>query len=87
MQKALQADVKNRLIVGVSSAALAASLITLGMPANITPAYADSAAELQAQADAALQELTSMQDVANSYYNEYIQRNPDWVFAGIYAEM
>lgn len=22
-----------------------------------------------------------------SYYNEYIQRNPDWVFAGIYAEM
>ena len=22
-----------------------------------------------------------------SYYNEYIQHNPDWVFAGIYAEM
>ena len=22
-----------------------------------------------------------------SYYNEYIQRNPDWVFAGIYTEM
>ena len=22
-----------------------------------------------------------------SYYNEYIQCNPDWVFAGIYAEM
>ena len=21
-----------------------------------------------------------------SYYNEYIQRNPDWVFAGIYAD-
>ena len=78
MQKALHADVKNRLIVGVSSAALAASLITLGMPANITPAYADSAAELQAQADAALQELTSMQDVANSYYNEYIQALADY---------
>ena len=22
-----------------------------------------------------------------SYYNEYIQRHSDWVFAGIYAEM
>ena len=21
-----------------------------------------------------------------SYYNEYIQRNPDWIFAGIYAD-
>lgn len=78
MQKALPADVKNRLIVGVSSATLAASLITLGMPANIIPAYADTAAELQAQADAALQELTSMQDVANSYYNEYIQALADY---------
>lgn len=78
MQNALQAAGKKRFLVGIAGAALTASLIVTGAPESVEPAYAETAAELQAQADAALQELNSMQDVANTYYNDYINALADY---------
>jgi peptidoglycan DL-endopeptidase CwlO len=76
MQNALQAAGRNRFLAVVSGAAVAAA-VTCGATA-IEPAYADTAAEIQAQADAALQELNSMEETANGYYSDYVQSLSDY---------
>ncbi len=86
MQNALQAAGKKRFFASVAGAAVVASLSVAALPLFATPAYADNAAEIQAQADAALQELNAMQDTANGYYNDYVNALADYESASRMAE-
>ena len=76
MQNALQVSYRNRLVAALSGAAVTAAMIC-GFVA-VEPAHADTAAEIQAQADAAQQELSAMEEMANGYYSDYIQSLADY---------
>ena len=76
MQNALQVSYRNRLVAALSGAAVTAAIVC-GFVA-VEPAHADTAAEIQAQADAAQQELSAMEEMANGYYSDYIQSLADY---------
>ncbi len=76
MQNALQVSYRNRLVAALSGAAVTAAMVC-GFVA-VEPAHADTAAEIQAQADAAQQELSAMEEMANGYYSDYIQSLADY---------
>ena len=76
MQNALQTSYRNRALAALSGAAVTAAMIC-GFVA-VEPAHADTAAEIQAQADAAQQELSAMEEMANGYYSDYIQSLADY---------
>lgn len=81
MQNALQTSYRNRLFAVLSGAAVTAAMVC-GLSAA-EPAYADTAAEIQAQADAAQQQLSAMQEVASGYYSDYIQSLADYETASV----
>lgn len=76
MQNALQTSYRNRALAALSGAAVTAAMVC-GFVA-VEPAHADTAAEIQAQADAAQQELSAMEEMANGYYSDYIQSLADY---------
>ncbi len=76
MQKALHANIANHIFAVASTVAVTAA-VSCGFVAADT-AYADTAAEIQAQADAAQQELVAMEEMANGYYSDYIQSLADY---------
>ena len=76
MQNALQTSYRNRALAALSGAAVTAAIVC-GFVA-VEPAHADTAAEIQAQADAAQQELSAMEEMANGYYSDYIQSLADY---------
>ena len=72
MQHVLHAPGHKRFLAGICGAVLAGSLVATGAPVAVEPAYAESAAELQARADEALNELQAMEDTAAQYYSDYL---------------
>ncbi len=72
MLHVLHAADSKRIIMGVCGAVLAGTLFATGAPVAVEPAYAESAAEIQARADEALNELSAMEETANQYYSEYL---------------
>ena len=72
MQHVLHATDKKRFLRSLCGALLVGTLFAVGAPVAVEPAYAESAAELQARADEALNELSAMEETANQFYGEYL---------------
>ncbi len=72
MLQVLHATDAKRLALGFCGAVLAGTLLATGAPVAVEPAHAETAAELQARADEALNELSAMEETANQYYSDYL---------------
>ena len=67
-----------RFVTGVASVAVSVTLACGCIPCATQNANADTAAEIQAQADSAMQQINSMQEIATEHYNEYVQALADY---------